>query len=339
MTKRKTDVQIILVFSVFLSFTSLIPISSSAQFNLDLPDAKEGSYTSSEIHTIKPDEWKIELLSVKGADKLSTKRLIGARTDTLKPKIGTFLLLNIRARRLKGPGDFRPSWREVTLVDEKGARFPFGGNFDECDGQYCITFIRGGWLVAKNFGDYNLYFDVPEDHGALALKVSEGLPAIPVIEKQQKPKRRNNDRGIVLELQKKLTELGYNPGPINGIWGTKTRGALKDFQRDSRLLITGKLDQETKKKIGIFAGKTLHEAESLEKDVVGTLDEYFNVSFGKIIVTLKESQKSFWIPNTQFIKWGGNRFFGKKVRITYKVVKNPDTGEEEEIPTSLKEYK
>ena len=56
---------------------------------------------------------------------------------------------------------------------------------------------------------------------------------------------------IILELQKKLTELGYNLGPIDGIWGNKTIAAVEKFQRDNGLPVTGKIDEETKKKLDL----------------------------------------------------------------------------------------
>ena len=67
----------------------------------------------------------------------------------------------------------------------------------------------------------------------------------------------------VQQMQKKLKELGYDPGLPDGLWGEKTRAALKDFQADYGLPTTGKLDELTKKKLTITkpAGKlSLHKA-------------------------------------------------------------------------------
>ena len=47
------------------------------------------------------------------------------------------------------------------------------------------------------------------------------------------------------ELQKRLTELGYQPGPVDGAAGKKTTDALKKFQQASHLPATGTLDPET----------------------------------------------------------------------------------------------
>lgn len=50
----------------------------------------------------------------------------------------------------------------------------------------------------------------------------------------------------VFDAQKRLTELGYNPGPVDGMMGQKTETAIKNFQKDQGLAITGKLDEGTK---------------------------------------------------------------------------------------------
>ena len=46
----------------------------------------------------------------------------------------------------------------------------------------------------------------------------------------------------VFEAQKKLSELGYDAGKPDGIWGRKTKEAVKSFQTDNGLPATGQLD-------------------------------------------------------------------------------------------------
>lgn len=53
----------------------------------------------------------------------------------------------------------------------------------------------------------------------------------------------------VSQVQKKLKELGYDPGAPDGIWGKKTTNALKRFQEDSGLPVTGRLDEKTREKL------------------------------------------------------------------------------------------
>lgn len=55
--------------------------------------------------------------------------------------------------------------------------------------------------------------------------------------------RNSNDRSattsLVYEVQEKLTALGYDTGPLDGVQGTSTTGALKQFQHDSDLVVDG----------------------------------------------------------------------------------------------------
>jgi hypothetical protein len=51
------------------------------------------------------------------------------------------------------------------------------------------------------------------------------------------------DSQQVREAQAHLSRLGYNPGPIDGIMGPKTRTAIEAFQRDHGLPVDGKVTQ------------------------------------------------------------------------------------------------
>ena len=46
------------------------------------------------------------------------------------------------------------------------------------------------------------------------------------------------------EAQQLLTELGYNPGPIDGDYGRRTAAAVKAFQRDAGITQDGWIDQD-----------------------------------------------------------------------------------------------
>lgn len=52
-------------------------------------------------------------------------------------------------------------------------------------------------------------------------------------------------------VQERLTRLGYQPGPVDGVWGSRTRDALVAFQRSAGLTGTGKLDARTLLELGI----------------------------------------------------------------------------------------
>ena len=55
----------------------------------------------------------------------------------------------------------------------------------------------------------------------------------------------------IKQAQNRLKELGYNPGPVDGIWGKKTEAAIKKFQQEKNLQVTGELDEKTREKLGL----------------------------------------------------------------------------------------
>lgn len=57
---------------------------------------------------------------------------------------------------------------------------------------------------------------------------------------------RLNDQGPRVErLQRALTELGFSPGPSDGVFGPKTERAVKAFQRSVDLEPTGIVNSQT----------------------------------------------------------------------------------------------
>ena len=56
---------------------------------------------------------------------------------------------------------------------------------------------------------------------------------------------------LVQEVQSKLTELGFDPGPIDGIYGQKTRKAVSAFQESKGLQVDGVAGPISLKKLGV----------------------------------------------------------------------------------------
>ena len=53
----------------------------------------------------------------------------------------------------------------------------------------------------------------------------------------------------VRQAQQTLRDEGYDPGPIDGIPGPRTRSALRKYQKHEKLRATGQLDPETARKV------------------------------------------------------------------------------------------
>lgn len=69
----------------------------------------------------------------------------------------------------------------------------------------------------------------------------------------------------VYQAQKALKDLGYDPGPVDGVWGKATERAIKYFQVDTGLSVTGELDGQTKEKLGIGSSDRGIKAKSKPK--------------------------------------------------------------------------
>jgi hypothetical protein len=56
---------------------------------------------------------------------------------------------------------------------------------------------------------------------------------------------------VVYHAQMRLLHKGYNPGPVDGVMGKKTRKAIENYQWDAGLRITGELDDATRQALGL----------------------------------------------------------------------------------------
>lgn len=57
--------------------------------------------------------------------------------------------------------------------------------------------------------------------------------------------------GQIRQLQLKLNQLGFSAGHVDGLWGPETSSAVLHFQRKNGLQVTGKLDDETFRLLGL----------------------------------------------------------------------------------------
>jgi len=57
---------------------------------------------------------------------------------------------------------------------------------------------------------------------------------------------------FVREAQRALRDLGYDPGPIDGTFGSQTRTALEKYQLAERLSVTGELDAPTMERLDVY---------------------------------------------------------------------------------------
>ena len=61
----------------------------------------------------------------------------------------------------------------------------------------------------------------------------------------------NYSKVTILKIQRELKNKGFYSASIDGFWGSKTEEALKLFQKDNGIKVTGILDSETRKYLSI----------------------------------------------------------------------------------------
>ena len=71
---------------------------------------------------------------------------------------------------------------------------------------------------------------------------------------------------FIREAQRALGELGYWPGPIDGVVGRKTQDALARYQRSQKIPVTGRLDAETMVRLDIHE-RVSRPAARLESEI------------------------------------------------------------------------
>lgn len=65
------------------------------------------------------------------------------------------------------------------------------------------------------------------------------------------------------QVQQKLKELGYYNGAIDGIFGSKTIQAVKNFQRDYGLTVDGVVGKNTLAKLGLSTGNGKYSSSDI----------------------------------------------------------------------------
>jgi peptidoglycan hydrolase-like protein with peptidoglycan-binding domain len=69
------------------------------------------------------------------------------------------------------------------------------------------------------------------------------IPTMPEVE------RNPSDRSDAIWMQTRLHDLGYFAGNTNGVWGSTSRSALRDFKAMNGLAENDKWDQETEQRL------------------------------------------------------------------------------------------
>ncbi len=87
--------------------------------------------------------------------------------------------------------------------------------------------------------------------GSATAEASAAARSEPVASRRIESRSALPAKRFVVDAQRTLRRLGYESGPIDGVVGPRTRGALTSYQRAEGLPPTGWLDPETMARLDI----------------------------------------------------------------------------------------
>lgn len=109
------------------------------------------------------------------------------------------------------------------------------------------------------------------------------------------------NKATIKNVQKALNKLGYDCGTPDGIMGKKTKAAIKDYQKDKDLKVTGTVNKTLLKSLGVKAS-TSTASDTKKKEttvyVTKTGSKYHKGSCrylrqSKISISLSEAKKYY----------------------------------------------
>jgi len=79
----------------------------------------------------------------------------------------------------------------------------------------------------------------------------------------------------VVELQRMLNDLGFDPGAVNGLFDARAARAVRDFQKNAGLQDDGVVDAGLFKTLSTYAAQTLGTHQFPDKSVGALAVEFF----------------------------------------------------------------
>jgi peptidoglycan hydrolase-like protein with peptidoglycan-binding domain len=96
----------------------------------------------------------------------------------------------------------------------------------------------------------------------------------------------------IQEVQKSLTDKGFDTGPADGHLGPRTRAGIRQYQESEKLPVTGRLDAQTAGKLGVGPESIGGEFSGAGHDVAeGSKELGHEVKQGKPVAAGKEFGK------------------------------------------------
>lgn len=160
--------------------------------------------------------------------------------------------------------------------------------------------------------------------------------------------RMGSDGPAVEELQRRLKELGFDPGPVDGAFGPKTHAAVKAFQRSERIEVDGIVGPQTWKHLGITVEKprppeNVGSADALRKVTPQQLAAWGANDKDAFFAALKpaavEAERQYGVPwQVTLVQAALESGWGKSALGGYNIFGIKGTGPAGSVSVPTKEY-
>lgn len=122
------------------------------------------------------------------------------------------------------------------------------------------------WEIVKGDQSYEVQMDFEQNNSkARKVDVTANMWQAEATERALEGRERRSDASAAAHgtqlvhmnaadtrrLQKRLNDLGYHAGQVDGVWGPQSQAALRNFQQAKQLTVTGRLDESTKKALDL----------------------------------------------------------------------------------------
>ncbi len=129
----------------------------------------------------------------------------------------------------------------------------------------------------------------------------------------------------IMEIQALLKKIGYNPGPIDGVFGTKTKLAVKQFQKENGLTSDGIIGPKTYRKImPILLGYDYYVIKP--NDTIYKIARMYYTSINKILTANPNvNPNNLQIGNLIIVPYGID-IVDTNISYTYEIMKHDING-------------
>ncbi len=110
------------------------------------------------------------------------------------------------------------------------------------------------------------------------------------------------NKATIKAVQQKLNDSGYDCGTADGVTGKKTKAAIKQYQKDNDLKVTGTINKALLKSLDVTVVKSTSSSDSKKKDttvyITKTGSKYHKAGCrylrqSKIAISLSEAKKNY----------------------------------------------